>query len=65
MKKLLLMIAVTGWLAAPAGADVRQPKVFGGHLLLQREKPVNTRVLERPGETQPPWRAAPSLLATP
>ena len=57
MKKLLLVIVVTGWLAARAGADVRQPKVFGDHRLLQRKKPVNTLVLERPGETQPTWNA--------
>ena len=57
MKKLLLMIAVTGWLAVPAGADVRQPKVLGDHMLLQREKPVTARVLERSEETQPTWNA--------
>lgn len=40
MKKLLVIIAVTGCLAATVRADVRLPKVFGDHMVLQREKPV-------------------------
>jgi sialate O-acetylesterase len=48
--KVLAFGSVMVGMAVPAGAEVRLPKIFGDHMVLQRERPVPVWGWAEPGE---------------
>ena len=48
---LLLVLFASIWFPPIAEAEIRLPHVFGGHMVLQRDKPLTIWGWAKPGET--------------
>lgn len=46
-----LLVAITALVSQPVQAEIRLPKVFGSHMVLQQEKPLPVWGWAEPGET--------------